>query len=134
MTKIRRIAPNQFAETIDDLLAEYGKEVVETVNGVTDESTKYMVRLTKQQEYKNKGKKFRNAIAWKRARVTTEGCVVNRWYVKSPHYRLTHLLEHGHVTVNGSRTVAYGFVGRARNDTEKMFMNLLKERLAHGTR
>ena len=134
MTSVRRtITPEMFAQTIDDLLREYGQDVIKAVNDETDAAAKHMVKLTKQQTYKNGGKKFRNAIAWKRERTTTEGTVVDRWYVKSPHYRLTHLLEHGHATVNGGRTVAYGFVGRARDATEVVYLRNLRERLEHAS-
>lgn len=118
----KTIRPLEFTQTIDGILNNYRAGVIRALNAATDAAAKRMVSLTKEQQFKNGGNKFRRAISWKQLRVTPEGAKVDVWYVKSPHYRLTHLLEHGHRTLNGGRTVAYGFVGQARNQVENEYL------------
>lgn len=48
-------------------------------------------------------------------------------YAKDPHYRLTHLLEHGHATVNGGRTRAFPHWEEAEIQGVEQFEKELKE-------
>lgn len=51
------------------------------------------------------------------------------WYVKSPYYRLTHLLEYGHMGYNGSRTKAYPHIRYGEEWAKKRLLELLKKEL-----
>lgn len=50
-----------------------------------------------------------------------------KWYVKAPHYRLTHLLEKGHITKNGRKVRAYPHIEYGEKLAEKNLVEHVKE-------
>lgn len=48
------------------------------------------------------------------------------------HYRLTHLLEHGHAKVNGGRVPARPHIGAAEQKAIKAFEDELRRGIEHG--
>lgn len=54
-------------------------------------------------------------------------------YAKAPGYRLTHLLEHGHATVNGGRTRAFPHWESAEREGVAEFEKELREAIEHGS-
>lgn len=48
------------------------------------------------------------------------------------HYRLTHLLEHGHAKVNGGRVPARPHIGAAEQKAIKSFEDELRRGIEHG--
>jgi hypothetical protein len=50
---------------------------------------------------------------------------IKTWYVATPYYRLTHLLEHGHATVNGGRTRAFPHIKYGEDLAKKRLEELL---------
>lgn len=82
---------NNFASLCDDEItkaaedgAKVGKEIVKSAGGYKDDTGAY-----------------RKSIS---VRKNGKGYVI---YAKSPHYRLTHLLERGHAKAGGGRTRAF---------------------------
>jgi hypothetical protein len=49
---------------------------------------------------------------------------VKTWYVKEPHYRLTHLLEKGHAMQKGGRSRAYPHIKYGEEIAETRMMEL----------
>lgn len=118
---IRNISVDKLDTAIKEILDEYRDEIIKDVKKATRNAAKSMVEKTKQQRFKRDTGAFRNAIASKVAKETALELVM-LWYVKPPHYRLTHLLEHGHALRNGGRSVAYNFVGAAVEQVENEFI------------
>lgn len=103
------MANKDFSTQIDDLLNEYSKEVREEINKTTKERTFASANIVKQKINTAgiKGKRYKNSIA---GRTDKEGTgLKGTVYAKAPHFRLTHLLEKGHVIRN-----QYGTYGRTK--------------------
>ena len=91
---------DQLAAEIAKGLAEYSQDVVEKVNISSERVGKAAVKQLKQTSPKRPGS-GKYAKAWSMKTVPEVGQPHTRIiYVKAPHYRLTHLLEYGHVVVN----------------------------------
>lgn len=96
-------------DQIKAILEEYGQEVQEVVNKAAVETAKETVKDLKQTSPKSKraGKHYANNWAMKEKKIPAGG-INTVVYNKAPTYRLTHLLEKGHVVKN-----QYGTYGRA---------------------
>ncbi len=108
----KTIKPSQLSEAIQQELTLYSEGVTERVNAVGASSIEKLKKLTKANAPVASGS-FRKNISTKE-----EANLVTRmkkfiWYVKKPDHRLTHLLVHGHATVNGGRTKADPFLKNA---------------------
>lgn len=131
MASNRKISIDQLADVIDEELTHYHQDVIVKVKKSTRKAMRGMVKETKAQSFIQDTGKYREAIA---SRVLNESvnALTMQWYVKTPHYRLSHLLEHGHATVNGGRTVAYGFIGKAADTAEELYLKEVEEALKDG--
>lgn len=98
----RRIRPIDLSATVEALLKEYGEDVYEvmdaSVEEVTDEATEKLQAIN----HWAKDGSGAYAGSWtndtvRKTRVSTAKVVHNE-----EHYRLTHLLENGHVIKNGT--------------------------------
>lgn len=94
-----KVKINQLANEIVRQLEMYTDDVKDELDQATDEISKEAVSELKASSPKKTGKYAKN---WARKQ-TKHGYVV---YNKAPTYRLTHLLEHGHMNRDGSRTPA----------------------------
>lgn len=103
MARRKRIQPVDLSDTITALLNEYGEAVFdvmeESVKEVTDEATKQLKAVN---HWANEGS---GAYASGWTNDTVEGRLpLSKFMVvyNGEHYRLTHLLENGHVIRNGT--------------------------------
>lgn len=102
------ISIDKFADVILEELENYSEEVEEATKKEIQKVTKEVKKEVKVSgSYVDKTGLYRKAISIKHV-AEGNGYKRNKVYVKSPHYRLTHLLEKGHLNNNGTgRTKAY---------------------------
>lgn len=125
----QKTSVNDFAYAINGILAEYKDAINADVEQATRQVSKEAARQVKANitsaGIKGTGA-YKNSI-----RSRMEDKVVNRSkavvYADDPHYRLTHLLEHGHATVNGGRTKAYPHWSEAEQKAIRDFEKQLRE-------
>ncbi len=125
-----KIDVNQLASEIASELAKYSKEVVEKVNLSSDKVGKAAVKRLKQTSPKDSGAygkswamKTEPEIAQPHKRII---------HVKKPHYRLTHLLEHGHAKVNGGRVAGKPHIRPAEEEVIRDFQKEVEEAIERG--
>lgn len=96
------INPSDLGDSLALMLEDYCDEVREKVDAAGERAAKKLVKLTREKAPVRLGNFFK-AITY-----ITQYNPVSRfkefvWGVKAPHSRKTHLLVHGHETVNGDR-------------------------------
>lgn len=105
----------KLGEVVGEELRLYTSEVNDKIYKAGQKAIKELERKTKDTAPFNARAyhaHFADAIASKSERERT-GVTKHTWYVKAPHYRLTHLLVHGHETRDGGRTQASPFLANA---------------------
>lgn len=130
----KAIKPGELAAAIQKELAVYSEGVVERVNAAGQESSEKLRKLTKASAPRRKGKgggSFRRNIAIK-ALDAGSGMKKFVWYVKPPDHRLTHLLVHGHATVDGDRTKANPFLENALDVVLPEYEKAVEEAVKNG--
>lgn len=122
------VKANEIANTITKWLTEYTEDVTDIAKEVVDEIADGVLEETKKHISWN-DKKYSNSFEVKTS-FENKRNKRKTWYVKSPHYRLTHLLEFGHVTRNGTtRTRAFPHVRYGDEYAKDNFEKLMKERI-----
>lgn len=112
MARRKKISPVDLSDTITALLSEFGDDVFsvmeESVQEVTEEATK---KLKAVNHWANQGTGA-YASGWENEEVKGDGLLSKHMTVfNGPHYRLTHLLENGHVIRNGTKRT-FGKTGK----------------------
>lgn len=104
-----KVKIDDFSSEITKMLTQYNEEVTLKCKEVVDEvAAGTMNEIKTHCNFKGTGKyikSFKLATSFedsRNKRIT--------WHVRSPHYRLTHLLEFGHIKRNGGRTRAFPHV------------------------
>lgn len=120
-----RISPNQLGDVIGKELRLYSERVAEQVDAEGEKAVKDLVAKTKATAPKKTGD-FRRRITWT-MQSGLKGMKNFIWHVKAPDYRLTHLLVHGHATVNGGRTRADPFLQNAVDEVLPAYERAVEE-------
>lgn len=115
---------------IQEQLTIYAKQVTEDVNAAGQTSARKLQRLTKATAPKLTGEYRKHISIAEQVNLST-GMKTYIWHVKAPDYRLTHLLVHGHATVNGGRTKADPFLHKALETVLPEYEEAVEEALKH---
>ena len=114
-----------FESTINSILAEYKDVINADVATATKQVAREAVRNVQAKAPTRTGA-YKSSI---RSRVEEKGgnYAKSVVYAEDPHYRLTHLLEHGHAKVNGGRTRAFPHWAEAEQTAINDFEKKLRE-------
>ena len=125
-----KIKVDQLAAEIAKGLAEYSQDVVEKVNVSSERVGKAAVKRLKQTSPKKTGK---YAKSWTMTTEKEFGQPHKRIiHAKAPHYRLTHLLEHGHAKVGGGRVEGRPHIRPAEEMVIRDFVTEVEEAIKRG--
>lgn len=121
------ISPDGLAEAINDVLRDYKDLVDEDVQKVTKDVAKKATAQVKSEGstagFGGTGEYISNWRSKYKARANgAEATVYNQ-----STYRLTHLLEFGHATLNGGRTRAFPHISKAEQWAIDAYQRALKE-------
>jgi len=128
------VQADEFARAVQDMLSEYGDDcmaaVKETVQEVAKDARKEL-KSTSTGAFHDRTGKYRKswAVNFEQKNVSFTAHV----YARSPHYRLTHLLEYGHALRRGGRQIgsvkAYPHIGEVNDWAQERAVRKLGEKL-----
>lgn len=114
-------------------LEAYDKSVNEGIRKAVDRSMRQLVQETKgTAPVGHRHKHYRDSITSKVTN-TSLRAYEKTWYVKGPDYRLSHLLNNGHMLRNGDRYPGTGFITKASVSVLHDFEEAIKEVCANGS-
>ena len=120
------IKPEDLTEAVANELKTYHRDLLNKVNQAGDEAVKALVKKTKATAPKSTGA-FRRALTSKEEVNRATGDKRFIWGAKAPHYRLTHLLVHGHAKADGGRVKGDPFLENALKEVLPAYENAVEE-------
>lgn len=126
------IKPDGIAKAIQKELTIYGEEVEEKLRAITRESLTTLVRETRATAPRLSGDYAKSISGDFKGLARGLRSIKGVWYVKAPHYRLTHLLVHGHATRNGGRTGSDPFLKKACDKVLPEYAKKVEEAIKNG--
>lgn len=121
-----KIADQDLDKELRGVLKMYAAEITEAVDAAGLEMVQKLVKLTKKSAPKASGA-FAKSLTYEATRRPSG--TLYTWGAKAPHYRLTHLLVHGHPTVNGKRVPGDPFLEKALATVLPEYEEKVKEAL-----
>lgn len=124
MGNVREISPDQFASAmLRDYLMEYAMKNGERIDEITLEAVKQLVSITKataprgarHSHSSGARPRFHTSITYRKLEATWFGASRYLWCVKSPNYRITHLIANDRRARSSRITHLMAKVRRARN-------------------
>lgn len=120
---------SELAEQITETLTEYTQEVSKKVKKAVDKTARQVNEEIKQHiTFKDRTGEYRKAFRLKTVKENESG-KIKVWHVKKPHYRLTHLLEKGHINKNGTRTRAFPHIKYGEEIAKKNLEQIVREEI-----
>jgi hypothetical protein len=121
---------NKLAAEITESLKVFTTEVVEAADEAGERIGKEAVKKLKISSPRDSG--F-YAKSWSLKTIKKTGVPdVNIIHVKAPHYRLAHLLEHGHSLRSGGRTKAQPHIAPVEEEAAQEYINAVKDAIERG--
>ena len=121
----KTVSIDQLGTAIAAELEGYSQGVKDRVDQAGEKAVKKMVKLTKASAPVDTGG-FKKNITWT-AKDTGLGVKKYFWHVKAPDHRLTHLLVHGHATVDGGRVPGNAFLHNALDTVLPEYLEDIEE-------
>lgn len=119
---------NQLAAAIGHELQSYSDDVSEKVGEAVQIVAKEVNDEIKQHvTFQERTGNYVKAFRIKKVNTGSKYNHSRIWHVKSPQYRLTHLLEHGHVLRNGGRTRAFPHIIYGEQLAERRMQELTEQ-------
>lgn len=122
----KRVNVNDMTQEIKRQLGAYSEEITDEIKQAVDDVTKQAFNEIKNHITFKDNNVYSKAMSTKTLSESQFG-KTNVWYVKSPHYRLTHLLEKGHATRNGGRTKEYKHIAYGEELIERELPKKVEE-------
>lgn len=127
----RNLNPADLGLALEQELTVYSSEITARIDAVGEKSMEKIVRLSKANAPTGRRGKFKRFITMSAVK-TTDGTTRYVWHVKSPEYRLAHLLANGHATLNGGRTKADPFLKNAVDAVLPEYQAAVEEAIRSG--
>lgn len=127
----KSISPSELGAAITEQLTAYREGVVERINAAGKKAVKKLVALTRKTATIRTGRYIRSITHAETVNPVT-GDMEYTWGVKSPFYRLTHLLVNGHATADGGRTPGDPFLENALNTVMPEYEQDVEEAISDG--
>lgn len=131
----KRIRPVDLSKAINDILSKYGDEVYTVIESSIDEvAEEAKDKLRAVTHFRNNA--FNYAESWVNEKLSGKPLTATRAVHNEKHYRLTHLLEKGHVVRNGTgrnkgkqRTDAFPHIAPVNDWANKELVQLVERKL-----
>lgn len=115
---------------LEGILDDYTDEVIEITNKNINKTAYNTVKdLKVAGNFKDRTGEYRKSWSQKPV-ATTLGITSRVVYSRSPHYRLTHLLEKGHLSRDGKPVKAYPHIAPVEEKNIKEFVENIKKDLS----
>lgn len=124
------ITADKLAKAVERELTLYHEDILEKLRTATREHMVKLVRKTRATAPIRTGSFRRHISADFKGLARGLFNVSAMWYVKAPHYRLTHLLVHGHAKVDSGRVEGDPFLENALAEVLPEYENAVKEAIS----
>lgn len=132
MATNKKVSIDGLADAVTQELKLYEQHVIEGIRKETDKSMRQLVKETKATAPVGHRKKhYRDSIT---SKVTNSSlrAYEKTWYVRGSDYRLSHLLNNGHMLRDGGRYEGTGFITKASISVIENYEKAIREVLERG--
>lgn len=134
MARSKTVKPTDLSKAIDEILKEYGDEVYKVVEDCIDEVAEEAKNRLRAVNHFRREASGAYAGSWVNEKLQSKPLTVHRAVHNEKHYRLSHLLEKGHVIRNGTgrtfgRTAAYPHIAPVNDWANEELVDMVKRRL-----